>query len=131
MRKFKITVNGNIYHVEVEEEGVSNSRREIRTAAAPVAAPAPVSPVVTPPAAPVAASPMHREGHTVTAPLPGKITFVDVKPGQQVKRNDEIMILEAMKMENPIMAPEDGVIMAVHVKTGQAVQGGDPLYTIG
>ena len=116
--KYTVTLNGNKYEVEVE--GVQ--------AAAPVAAPA--APAAEAAPAP-AAAPANVEGTTVEAPLPGKILKVNVAVGQAVKAGEDLVILEAMKMENEIKSPADGVVKAVNVAVGGNVATGDVLVVIG
>ena len=123
MRKFQITVNGQSYEVEVEEVGAS------APVAAPVAAPAPVAAAPAPAAAPkAAAAPAGAEA--VKAPMPGNINDVKVTAGQSVKKGDDLVILEAMKMENEIKAPRDGVVASVNVTKGQTVNTGDVLVSL-
>ncbi len=116
MRKFLVNVNGTPFEVAVEE---------ITGAAAPVAVPAPV----VAPAAPVAAAPAG--GETVSAPMPGTILDVKAKAGDAVKSGQVLLILEAMKMENEIMAPRDGVVKAMNVAKGATVNTGDVLCVLG
>ena len=123
MKNYTITVNGNVYDVTVEEGTGS---------AAPAAAPkaAPAAPKAAP-AAPKAAAPAGAAGSvTVAAPMPGKILGVKANPGQAVKRGDVIVILEAMKMENEIVAPQDGTIASINVATGDSVEAGATLATL-
>ena len=123
MKNYTITVNGNVYDVTVEEGTGS---------AAPAAAPkaAPAAPKAAP-AAPKAAAPAGAAGSvTVAAPMPGKILGVKANPGQAVKKGDVIVILEAMKMENEILAPADGVVKAIHVSSNESVESNQPLLTI-
>lgn len=123
MRKFNISVNGNTYEVEVEEVG----------GAAPLAAPAPRSAAPAPKAAPAAApaaAPVSG-ATTVEAPMPGSIVSIKVKNGDTVKEGDVLCVLEAMKMENEIMAPKAGKVVAVCTSQGAAVQTGDALISIG
>ena len=117
MKKYNVNVNGTNYEVVIEEVNGA----EI-AAAAPVAAPAPAA---SAPAAPVAAG-----GETVTSPMPGNILAVNVTVGQAVKKGDVLMVLEAMKMENEIMAPIGGTIQSVSVTKGATVQSGSPLCVI-
>ena len=117
--------------VEMEELGVAPGAGPISAAvAAPVsAAPAaPAAPVAAP--APVAVVPSG-EGLTMDSPMPGNILDVRVKVGDQVKENQVIVILEAMKMENEIVAPQDGVITALYVTKGSPIDVGAPIVTIG
>ena len=111
MKKYKVNVNGTAYEVEIEEMTGA-------PAAAPVAAPAA--------AAPVAAG----AGESITSPMPGNILAVNVATGDMVKKGQVLMILEAMKMENEIMAPRDGKVTAVAVTKGAAVESGALLCTI-
>ena len=112
MKKYKVNVNGTAYEVEIEEI----------TGAAPAAAP-----VAAPAAAPAAPA----DGESINSPMPGNILDVRVSVGQNVKKGDVLMILEAMKMENEIMCPCDGKVIAVHVTKGAAVESGTPLCVIG
>ena len=125
MKQLKITVNGKAYDVTVEEMGGATP-----VAAAPVAAPAAApAPVAAP--APAAAAPVASgEGEPVNAPMNGNIVDVKVSAGQSVKSGDVLVILEAMKMENEIVAPKDGVIGAVMVNKGETVDTGATLVTI-
>lgn len=129
MKKYKVTVNGIAYNVEVQEEGLAI------TAAPPApAASVKPSPVVIPamPAAPATAVVEVAAGETpVSAPMPGKITKVLIKEGEQVKKGDVIMLLEAMKMQNEISAPVDGKIKLLNVTAGQSVKTADVMAVIG
>ena len=115
MKSYTITVNGTAYEVAVEENG---------NAAAPVAA-APKAAAPAPAAAPAGA------GESVEAPMPGKVIRINKHVGDAVASGDEVLVLEAMKMGNPIMAPCDGKVTSMQVSEGQSVQGGDPLFTVG
>lgn len=130
MRRFSVTVNGNVYEVEVEELAAGASAPVAAPvaapAAAPVAAPAPATAPATKPAA-VAGS---AGAVTVSAPMPGNILKVNVAVGQAVKKGDVLCVLEAMKMENDIPAPEDGTIASVNVQKGASVNSGDVLVTM-
>jgi len=122
MKNYTITVNGTAYDVTVEE-GAGQA------AAAPVvkkAAPAAAAPKTAPAAAPAGA-----QGNTkVNSPMPGKILSVKVSAGQAVKSGDVIMVLEAMKMENDIVAPKDGTIASVNVAVNDQVESGSLLATL-
>ena len=119
MKNYTITVNGNVYNVSVEEgEGAA-----VQTAAAPVAAP-----VAAPKAAPKKAAGAGKI--QVVAPMPGKILGVKVKAGDAVKKGQPIIVLEAMKMENDIVAPEDGVIASIDTNEGASVEAGAVLATL-
>lgn len=122
MKKYNITVNGAMYEVFVEEADA--------TGAAPVATPAPAAAAPAPKAAPKAAAPAGPKGAVkVTAPMPGNILKMNVKVGDTVPANGLVCILEAMKMENEIMAPCDGTV-TVNVTKGAAVETGEVLCTI-
>ena len=117
MKNLKITVNGTPYDVQVEEVGAS---------AAPAAAPA-VAPAAAPKAAPAAPA---AGAEVVSSPMPGTILSVNVEAGKNVKKGDVLVVLEAMKMENEIMAPKDAVVAAVHVNKGDSVDSGTPLVSL-
>ena len=133
MRKFLVKVNGVDYEVQVEEilgagqvSGIKPSGPVVATELKP-AAPAPAAPAPAP-AAPAAAPAAN--GKTVDSPMPGTILSVDVQPGQAVKKGQILAILEAMKMENEILAPEDCTVAAVHTEKGAAVDTGSVLFTL-
>ena len=125
MKSYTITVNGTAYEVTVEENG---------NAAAPVAAApkaAAPAPKAAPAAAPKAAAPAGAAGSvSVSAPMPGKVVAVKAAVGQAVKKGDVILVLEAMKMENDIVAPQDGTIASINVSTGDSVESGAVLATL-
>lgn len=133
MKKFNVTVNGVNYDVEVEEVRGSAVRSMPRSAAAPAparaAAPAP-APAPTPAAAAPAPS-SSGSGEAITSPMPGNILKVMVKAGDSVKKGQVLLILEAMKMENEIVAPKDGVVQAVNVNEGNTVDTGASLVVLG
>ena len=128
MKNYTITVNGNVYEVTVEEgfTGAASAPK----AAAPKAAPAPAAaPKAAPAAAP--AAPAGAAGAVaVTAPMPGKILGVKASAGQAVKRGQVLLILEAMKMENEIVAPQDGTVATNNVAVGDSVEPGATLATL-
>lgn len=128
MKNLKITVNGTAYDVQVEE---------VAAGAAPVAAPAPAAKPAAPAAAPAqaaapapAAAPVPAGAETVNSPMPGTIVSVNVSAGQNVKKGDVLVVLEAMKMENEIMAPRDAVVASVQVNKGDSVDSGTPLVSL-
>ncbi|MBR4798669.1 MAG: biotin/lipoyl-binding protein [Clostridia bacterium] len=126
-KKYIVTVNGVSYEVVVEDadpNAVYNAApaEEKKPEPAPAAAPAA-------PAAPASAAPA--DGLKINAPLPGNILKVEVAAGASVKKGDVLCILEAMKMENEIVAPQDGVIKTVAAVKGSSVNTGDLLFVIG
>lgn len=127
-RRFKVTIEGESYEVEVEE--IAEARPKVPTAtvkAPPVTpeAPPPVTPAVTkPPVTKIAA-----EG-VVTAPMPGTVISIKVKVGDLVKAGDALLILESMKIQNEIPASRDGKIKEIHVSEGKSVKRMEPLITI-
>ena len=124
MKKYRVNVNGTAYEVEIEEMNGA-------PAAAPVAAaPAAAAPVAAAPAAPAPAPAASGAGESITSPMPGNILAVNVAAGDTVKKGQVLMILEAMKMENEIMAPHDGKVTAVAVTKGAAVESGALLCNI-
>ncbi len=131
--KYKITLNGKNYEVEVEQgEAVLLNEWEAQVAAPAAAAPAAPAPaaVAAAPAAPAPAASVAAGGDIVASPMPGTILSVKVVVGQSVKKGDVLAILEAMKMENEIIAPRDGVIAQVIVTQGTSVETGAPLLTM-
>ena len=131
--KYKVTLNGRVYEVEVEyAEALLLSEYETYAPAAPVAAPV-AAPAAAAPAAPAAAAApvVTGAGEAVNAPMPGTILKVNVTQGQAVKEGDVLCVLEAMKMENEIMAPKAGTITQVVTSKGASVNTGDALVVIG
>jgi len=128
MKTYKITVNGTAYDVTVEETGSQGAQPVFTPAPAPAAAPAPA--VKKAPAAPAPAAPVPAGGTTVSSPMPGTILKVNVKAGDAVKKGDVLVVLEAMKMENEIMAPSDGKVASVNTNTGASVNAGDVLVVL-
>lgn len=123
MKTYTITVNGTPYNVTVEE-GASS---------APVSAPAPApapAPASAPASAPKASAPVSAGSVTVDAPMPGNILDVKVSNGASVKKGDVVMVLEAMKMENDIVAPQDGTVASINVNKGDTVEAGQTLATL-
>lgn len=117
MKNYTITVNGNVYDVTVEEGAAGST-----PAAAPKAAPKA--------AAPKAAAPAGAGAVKITAPMPGKIVAVRANAGAAVKKGQVILVLEAMKMENDVVAPQDGTLASVDVATGASVEAGSVLATM-
>ncbi len=114
MKKYKVNVNGTVYEVAVE----------VMDGAPAAAAPAAAAPAPAPVAAPAG-------GEKVASPMPGTILAVNVSNGQTVKKGDVLFVLEAMKMENEIMAPCAGTVASVSVTKGAAVDTGALLCVIG
>ena len=127
---YKITLKGRTYEVEVEtaKAMLLSEYEAIVPTAAPAAAPV-AAPVAE--AAPAAAPAVTGAGDPVNAPMPGTILKVNVQNGQAVKEGDVLCILEAMKMENEIMAPKSGTVTQVLVSKGSKVDTGAPLVVIG
>jgi biotin carboxyl carrier protein len=125
VRKFIINVNGNSYEVDVEEVSAGSapvSRPAPSATKAVQAAPAPKAAASSAPASSVSAG-----QEVVESPMPGNIWKIIVKEGQEVKSGDVLLILEAMKMENEIIAPRDGKVASITTKEGSAVNTGDKL----
>ena len=121
MKNYTITVNGNVYDVTVEEKGAG---------AAPVAAAAPVA---VPKAAPAPAAAPKAAGAgsiEVKAGAAGKVFKIEASVGQSVKAGDAVIIIEAMKMEIPVVAPEDGTVASINVAVGDAIESGAVLATL-
>ncbi|WP_293985380.1 biotin/lipoyl-containing protein [uncultured Megasphaera sp.] len=136
MKKFKVTVNGKTYEVEVEEVGGAAPAAS-PTPAAQAVAPAPAAPAPTPaPAAapstpaPAVGGPIPEGAIVVKAPMPGKISALKAEAGSVVKRGDVLLILEAMKMQNDITATVDGTLHEIRVNVGDNVKTGDALAVI-
>ncbi len=126
MKKYNVTVNGNLYEITLEAVDAADIK-------APAAAPAPAAPakVETAPTPAAAPAPAKAEGgETIASPMPGTILNVNVQNGAAVKKGDVLMILEAMKMENEIMAPCDGTVTSVNVQKGASVETGAVLCVI-
>jgi hypothetical protein len=136
LRKFKIKVDGKEYLVEMEEIGAVAPAAPVAPApVAPAPAPAPAAPASAPaaeaspaPAAPVSVAPAGADA--MPSPMPGTILRILVNVGDTVAENQPLMILEAMKMENEIVASKAGVVSGIHVANGQVVNPGDALITI-
>ena len=116
MKNYTITVNGNVYDVTVEEKG--------STGAAPVAASAPAPKAAAPKAATGAGS------IKIEAGAAGKVFNIEKKAGDAVSKGDTILVLEIMKMETPVVAPQDGTVASIEVAVGDAVESGALLATL-
>ena len=110
MKSYTITVNGNVYDVTVEENGSVSA-----PAAAPRRAAAPAAPAAAPKAA---------------APAAGKVFKIEASVGQAVKKGDAVLVLEIMKMETPVVAPQDGTVASINVNVGDMVEAGALLATL-
>ena len=120
MKNYNITVNGNVYDVTVEETGsTSGGAAPRRTAAKPAAAPA---------AAPAASA--GAGSIKIEAGAAGKVFKIEKKVGDAVKKGDAVLVLEIMKMETPVVAPEDGTVASIDVAVGDAVESGALLATL-
>ena len=118
MKNYTITVNGNVYDVTVEEGG----------AGAPAARPVAAAPKAAPAAAPKAAA--GAGSIKVEAGAAGKVFKIEAKVGQAVKAGDAIVVVEAMKMEIPVVAPQDGTVASIDVAVGDPVEAGALLATL-
>ena len=132
--KYKVTLKGKTYEVEVNQgEAMLLDEYEAYApapAAAPAAAPAPAA--AAPAAAPAApAAPVAVAGEQVTSPMPGTIVKMNVNAGQAVKGGEVLAVLEAMKMENEIMAPHDATVVQVLADVGTKVDTGTPIIVLG
>ena len=117
--KYVVTLNGKNYEVEVEETDAVITAVTDAAPAAPVAAAAPAAPAAAPAPAPAPAA--AADGQKVLSPMPGTILSVNVSVGSAVKAGEVILILEAMKMENEIVAPCDGTVKQLAVQKGSTV----------
>ncbi len=141
MKNYSFKINGKEYNVAIgEAEGkmltvnVNGADYQVELDQAPAAAPqvvAAAAPVTAAPAAAPAAPKAAGAGSVVKSPLPGIIISVDVKEGQAVKRGQKVAVVEAMKMENDILAECDGTVTAVHARKGDSVLEGADIVTIG
>ena len=122
MKKYEVEVNGETFIVSLKE--ISNEEAAQKLAAAP--APAPSAPIEEKKAAPAPTG----DGEVVPAPMAGIVLSINKNVGDAVKKGDILVILEAMKMENEILAPCDGVVQAIHVSSNESVDSNQPLLTI-
>ena len=129
--KYEISLNGRTYEVEVELAQPMTSAEFAAYAPAPVAAPVAAAPVAAAAPAPAAAAISVGAGEVVTAPMPGNILKVNVAVGEQVQEGHVLVILEAMKMENEIMAPCAGTVKQILVTKGATVDTGSAMVVIG
>lgn len=122
MKNYTITVNGNVYDVTVEEAGAGAA--PAARAAAPAPRPAAPAKAAAKPAASAAGS------IEVKAGAAGKVFKIEANVGQSVKKGDAVVIIEAMKMEIPVVAPEDGTVASIEVAVGDAIESGAVLATL-
>ena len=125
MKNYTITVNGNVYDVTVEEGAASAAPKAVAAPKTPAAAPkaAPKAPAAAPKAAGAGSI-------KVEAGAAGKVFKLEKKVGDAVKRGDAVVIIEAMKMEIPVVAPEDGTVASIDVAVGDAIEAGAVLATL-
>ena len=129
MKNYTITVNGNVYDVTVEEGASTGAPVAAKAPAAPKAAPvapkaAPAAPAAAPAASGAAGS------VKIEAGAAGKVFKLEKKPGDAVKAGDAVVVIEAMKMESPVVAPQDGTVASIDVAVGDAVEAGAVLATM-
>lgn len=124
--KYEVFLNNKKYEIEVDESSVALTG--VSSVAAPVSAPA--TPVAAPAQAPVSAPVASANGTSVPSPMPGTILSINVTNGQSVKSGDVLIVLEAMKMENDIVAPCDGVVKQILVTKGSTVDTDQTLVII-
>ncbi|GAA0127111.1 biotin/lipoyl-containing protein [Clostridium sp. ATCC 25772] len=124
MKRYNVTVNGNVYQVEVEEV-----KGEFTSAPQPTNTVVKTAPKVK--ETPVVENKSAAQGEKLESPMPGTIVKINAVEGAKVKKGDVLFVLEAMKMENEIMAPVDGTVAKVSVPKGAAVNTGDILAVIG
>ena len=121
MKSYTITVNGNVYDVTVEESGAVSA-----PSAAPRRAAAAPAPAAAKPAAPAGAA-----GNVkIEAGAAGKVFKIEAAAGTAVKKGDTVLVLEIMKMETPVVAPEDGTVASINVNVGDMVEAGALLATL-
>ena len=129
MKSYTITVNGNVYDVTVEENGsVSAPAAAPRRAGSP---PCAQTVPAAPAAAPKAAAPAGGAGSVkIEAGAAGKVFKIEASVGQAVKKGDAVLVLEIMKMETPVVAPQDGTVASINVNVGDMVEAGALLATL-
>lgn len=121
MKSYTITVNGTVYDVTVEENGTVSA-----PAAAPVRAKAPKQTAAAKPAAPAGGAGSVK----IEAGAAGKVFKIEASVGQAVKRGETVLVLEIMKMETPVVAPQDGTVASINVNVGDMVEAGALLATL-
>lgn len=121
MKNYTITVNGNVYDVTVEENGSASSASAPRRVATPAAAPK---------AAPKAAAAGGAGSVKIEAGAAGKVFKLEKSVGDAVSKGDTVLVLEIMKMETPVVAPQDGTVASINVSVGDSVESGALLATL-
>jgi biotin carboxyl carrier protein len=127
MATYTITVNGKLFDVDVEKKTGTIVANKVTPSAAPV----PSATVPPPPSAPIKAPAVDGTLAQIAAPMPGKVIAVKVAIGEVIKKDQVAVMVEAMKMHNPILAPKDGVVKEIYVAAGDSIQTGQPLVAIG
>lgn len=120
MKNYTITVNGNVYDVTVEETGSTPSVAAPKRAASATPAAKPAAPAASAGAGSI----------KIEAGAAGKVFKIEKKAGDAVKKGDTVLILEIMKMETPVVAPEDGTVASIDVAVGDSVESGALLATL-
>lgn len=130
MSKYRITLDGKTYEMEVELLSDKSAAAPAAVSSKPAAAAPAAAPVA--PAAKAAAPAAEAKGGagTVTSPMPGTVLRIEKNVGDSVRAGELVLVLEAMKMENEICAPADGVIASIACSAGAAVSGGEVLFTV-
>ena len=132
--KYKVTLNSKVYEVEVEEGTAMLVDEYEAYVPAPAPAPAPVAaapvPAAAPAPAPAPAAAPQAAGEVVASPLPGSVLQVKVSAGEAVKAGQLLLIIEAMKMENEVLAPRDGTVAQIVAAKGATVNTGDALVVL-
>lgn len=129
VNQYEVEIDGKLYRVTIEEIS-ENERTEPKNNSSSSQAQTSKEADRSTEQAQPAPAPSSGSGQNVTAPMPGNIFKVLAQPGQSVKEGETVVVLEAMKMENEIVAPADGTISAVHVKEGQSVEADDVLFEL-
>ena len=127
-KMLSVNVNGADYEVELEGDFSATPSAPVEMTKGPSS---PAEMTKTAEVSPAAEKPAAGAGKTVKSPLPGIIISIDVKEGQAVKRGQKVAVIEAMKMENDILAESDGTVTAIHASKGDSVLEGADIVTIG
>ena len=130
MKKFKVIVNGSEYIVEIEELAEENSPLPVQNTAAPAPKPAAPKPATPQATQPQVANDSAQTGGALVAPIPGTVLNIMVSVGDKVTKGQPLLVLEAMKMENEIMATTDGTVKEINVTKDASVNAGDTLIVL-